>query len=125
MQYLKLIIVSLMLGPLAAFAQAINPAIASSLMQGNANASVLGASQNNPLTAGKIDASALRELAGDTNADPTKNNSALKKQADGRLDNESLRTNVPNSPNAFQTFIVQSTGRSLPIYGQNLFNLSN
>jgi protein involved in polysaccharide export with SLBB domain len=113
--------------PLQVRAQSVSPAMASSLLQGAANANVLGGP--NSTSAGKIDAATIRNLTGasltDSSGDNAKDPSSAKKSLDNKADTDSLKTNVANQPNAFQTYIVQSTGRILPIYGQNLFSLSN
>ena len=109
-------------------AQSVSPAMASSLLQGaaNANGSVLGG-PSNP-SAGRIDAATIRDLTSSANTDASgdsSKSSPAKKSLDNKVDTDSLKANVQNQPNAFQTFITQSTGKSLPIYGQNLFSLGN
>jgi protein involved in polysaccharide export with SLBB domain len=109
--------------------QSISPAMASSLLQGAANSNPLSSNSALPT---KIDPAAIRALTNsnstsDTSSDSLKESksSDTKKKYDASADIDSLKTNTPNQPNAFQTFILQSTGKALPIYGQNLFNLNN
>ena len=109
-------------------AQTVSPALAAGLLQGSAGSNPLA---SNPAIAGKIDSATIRALTGQNAAEGSADgqkeaaNAGDKKKSDKAGDAESLKTNIPNAPNAFQTFISQSTGRALPLYGQSLFNLNN
>lgn len=109
------------------FGQGISPTMASSLLQGAANANPLSSNTGN-LT-NKIDPSTLRAMVGsnaDVNSESSKEISSTiaQKKSDTATDKENKNL-APIQPNAFQTFIAQSTGKSLALFGQNLFNLTN
>jgi protein involved in polysaccharide export with SLBB domain len=106
--------------------QSISPAMASSLLQGAANSNPLS---SNPPSVGKIDQATICAISGknspeciDSLREPSR--SIDKVKVDKFSDIEASKL-LPNSPNAFQTFISQSTGKNLPLYGQNLFSLNN
>ena len=127
---LKYFIVSFLCTLIYPFAQSLPPSLASSLLQGAAGSNPL--SSNNSSLPTKIDPAMVRSLtnssgSGDNNSENSKetNSPNSKKKLDSTVDVDSLKTNTPNQPNAFQTFIFQSSGKALAIYGQNLFNLNN
>ena len=116
----------LALAPLVAQSQTINPAAAAALMQSTGGSNILGASSN-PLAA-KVDAAMSKDagaLGSEAGGDGTKSAIASKIALDNKQDKDPNKVLAPNPPNAFQTFIQQSTGRLLPLYGQNLFSLGN
>jgi len=116
--------------PIFSYSQTLPPSLASSLIQGVEGSNQLTSKVNSfPIN---IDGAKIKSLTNSTgalenNLENTKDSSApnSKRKTDSVNDTDSQKTNVLNQPNAFQTFILQSTGKSLPIYGQNLFNLNN
>ena len=109
------------------YSQSISPAMASSLMQGASGANPLSSNISslpaniNPATIRALTNSAENNPSGSKETNPTDS----KKQTSSKEDTDGLKAIPQNQPNAFQTFIFQSSGKTLSIYGQNLFNLSN
>jgi protein involved in polysaccharide export with SLBB domain len=68
---------------------------------------------------------------GQTQAQNAESSQGSSKQSDGKGDLSSKKsgsidvTNDPAIPNAFQTFLLQITGKAVPIYGEELFNRAN
>jgi len=108
-------------------AQSISPAMASSILQGAGGANPLPT--NTSSLPANINPATIRALTNQTENNPNgskeSNSSEAKKQTSSKDDTDSLKTIPQNLPNAFQTFIFQSSGKALSIYGQNLFNLNN
>jgi protein involved in polysaccharide export with SLBB domain len=116
----------LVLAPLVAQSQTISLAAPAALLQSTGGSNILGA-PSNPLAA-KVDAAMSKDAGAsgsEAGGDGTKNAANAKKPVDNKSEDDAIKANVPNQPNAFQTFIQQSIGRLLPLYGQSLFSLGN
>jgi len=100
------------------FAQGQNPN-ATLLMQGLA----ASGGQVNPATVNGLGVNALPNLKTPLPDLPELNLNQLKKTKDEEA--KLLRNKEPIPLNTFQTYLLQTIGKSLPIYGQKMFQLDN